>query len=177
MIIQCISFGSAWWLRPEYDEYSGALIRPKSAFMNTTSPDRSNRDKARWCHRISGFIRINAGMTPYFDSPKEILQAKFHTTGLEQHNGSNRLLLKRRASPDANEDHYLVRVRSTEEGMVNFYKESWRVGRCSIVSASFGNGVQEILLLMGREAVIKTSLGNWGIICKNNIAFLGMQAE
>ena len=36
MIVQCISFGSHWWLRKVYDERTGELLRYRSAFMNTT---------------------------------------------------------------------------------------------------------------------------------------------
>jgi len=61
-------------------------------------------------------VRINAATKPYFDSPQEILQAKYYTEGVTRYMESNRLMLRSRAPDDAEVDRFLVCVRSTIEG-------------------------------------------------------------
>ena len=68
MIVQCISFGSHWYLKKRFDQRTGALLRHRSAFMNTTHIKVGSPEKYK--HSIGGFVRINAATKPYFDSPR-----------------------------------------------------------------------------------------------------------
>jgi hypothetical protein len=82
--------------------------------MNTTHIKVGSPEKYK--HSIGGFVRINAGTRPYFDSPQEILQAKYYTEGVTRYMESNRLMLRSRAPDDAEADRFLVCVRSTMRG-------------------------------------------------------------
>ena len=172
MIVQCISFGSHWYLNKRVDPRTGALLRCRSAFMNTTHIKVGSPEKYK--HSIGGFVRINAATKPYFDSPQEILQAKYYTEGVTRYMESNRLMLRSRAPDNAEADRFLVCVRSTSEGMIDFNSD-WRCdGPARILSSSYYALHQETLLMMKRESVIWTALGSWRIMCKDKTSFLGL---
>jgi hypothetical protein len=172
VIVQCISFGSHWYLNKRVDPRTGALLRCRSAFMNTTHIKVGSPEKYK--HSIGGFVRINAATKPYFDSPQEILQAKYYTEGVTRYMESNRLMLRSRAPDDAEVDRFLVCVRSTIEGMIDFNSDWRRDGPARILSSSYYALHQETLLLMKRESVIWTALGSWRIMCKDKTSFLGL---
>jgi hypothetical protein len=172
VIVQCVSFGSHWYLNKTFDQRTGAFLRHRSAFMNTTHVKVGSPEKYK--HSIGGYVRINAGTRPYFDSPQEILQAKYCTEGVTRYMESNRLMLRSRAPDDAEVDRFLVCVRSTSEGMIDF-NSGWRCdGPARILSSSYYAFHQETLLLMKRESVIRTALGSWRIMCKDKTSFLGL---
>lgn len=170
MIVQCVSFGSHWWLRKSYDRRTGAFLRHRSAFMNTTGIRHGAERKFK--HSISGFLRINAGTSPHFDSPQELLQAKFHTEGVTRYKETNRLMLLSRASDDTEVDLFLVCIKSTSEGMINFNSAWRREGSVRIFSSTYYAREQETLLLLKRGTIIQTSLGSWRIMCKDKTSFL-----
>jgi hypothetical protein len=87
---------------------------------------------------------------------------------------SNRLMLRSRAPDDAEVDRFLVCVRSTSEGMIDFNSGWRRDGPARILSSSYYAFHQETLLLMKRESVIWTALGSWRITCKDKTTFLGL---
>ncbi len=172
MIVQCISFGSHWWLRKSFDRRTGAFLRHQSAFMNTTHIKVGSPKKYK--HSIGGFVRINAGTRPYFDSPQEILQAKYYTEGVTRYMESNRLMLRSRAPDEAEADRFLVCVRSTSEGMIDFNSD-WRCdGPARILCSSYYAFRQETLLLVKKQTVIWTALGSWRIMCEDKTSFLGL---
>ena len=172
MIVQCISFGSHWWLRKSFDRRTGAFLRHQSAFMNTTHIKVGSPKKYK--HSIGGFVRINAGTRPYFDSPQEILQAKYYTEGVTRYMESNRLMLRSRAPDEAEADRFLVCVRSTSEGMIDFNSD-WRCdGPARILCSSCYAFRQETLLLVKKQTVIWTALGSWRIMCEDKTSFLGL---
>ena len=173
MIVQCISFGSHWWLREVYDRHTGALLRHRSAFMNTTGFNNHGAEY-KFKHWLPGFVRINAGTWPRFNSPKELLQAKFHTDGITRFKETNRLMLRLRAPDDAEVDRYLVCISSQTEGMINF-NSHWKCdGPARIFSSSYFAKVQETLLLLEYGTTVQTSLGSWRIMCKAKTSFLGL---
>jgi hypothetical protein len=172
VIVQCVSFGSHWWLRKSYDQRTGAFLRNQSAFMNTTGFKCGRQKKFK--HATPGFLRINAGTKPHFDSPRELLQAKYHTEGITRYKETNRLMLVSRAPDDEEVDMFLVCVRSTSEGSINFSSDWKRNGTARIFSSSYYAYKQETLLLMKREAIIFTSLGSWRIMCPDKTSFLGL---
>jgi hypothetical protein len=140
--------------------------------MNTTHIKVGSPEKYK--HSIGGFVRINAATKPYFDSPQEILQAKYYTEGVTRYMESNRLMLRSRAPDDAEVDRFLVCVRSTIEGMIDFNSD-WRCGApARIFSSSYFKKMQETLLLLRQETIVKTSIGSWRIICKDKTSFLGL---
>jgi hypothetical protein len=67
-------------------------------------------------HKIKGFVRVNAAARPYFDDPKDLLQAKYVTEGVTRYRETNRLILSSRAANDAQVDRFLVCIRSSKEG-------------------------------------------------------------
>jgi len=172
VIVQCISFGSHWWLREAYDRRTGELLRYRSAFMNTTRISCAETQKFK--HWLPGFVRINAGTWPRFDAPEELLQAKFHTDGVTRYKETNRLMLRLRAPDDAEVDQYLVCINSRTEGMINFNTD-WRCDApARIFSSSYFKQMQETLVLLKQGTIIRTSLGSWRIMCKDKTSFLGL---
>ena len=172
MIVQCISFGTKWWLIKVYDQRTGEFLRYRSAFMNSTGFGRSKRKNFK--HWLPGFVRINAATWPRFDAPEELLQAKFDTDGVSRYKETNRLMLRSRASEDAPVDQYLVCINSRSEGTINFNSD-WRFDApARIFSSSYFKNMQETLLLLRRETIVKTSLGSWRIMCKDKTSFLGL---
>lgn len=168
MIVQCVSFGGHWYLHKVFDPETNALIRRKSRFMNTSAIGN------KYEHKIKGFVRVNAAARPYFDDPKDLLQAKYVTEGVTRYRETNRLILSSRAANDAQVDRFLVCIRSSKEGLIRFDSE-WRVGgKARIVSSSFFRNKQETLLLMEPNAMIRTTLATWRIMCKNQTSFLGL---
>jgi|NGEPerStandDraft_6_1074524.scaffolds.fasta_scaffold79766_2 hypothetical protein len=172
MIVQCISFGSHWWLKEVCDQRTGEFLRYRSAFINTTRVNCAKTEKFK--HWLPGFVRINAGTWPRFDALEELLQVKFHTDGVVRYKDSNRLLLRSRAAEDAQVDQYLVCISSRIEGTINFNSD-WRCGApARIFSSSYFKKMQETLLLLRQETIVKTSIGSWRIICKDKTSFLGL---
>jgi hypothetical protein len=174
VIVKCISFGSSSWLRPSNDNSPNGPIRSRSALMNTTAiPCGVN---FRPLHRVSGTVRINAGIRPHIDSFRDALQVKFQTEGVIRYRETNRLLLKSVVPDTAEVDRFLVCVRSTVEGTIDFASE-WKTGvQARILSSSFHyrRREQETLLLMDATAEIQTTLGTWRIMCKDKTSFLGL---
>jgi hypothetical protein len=146
------------------------FLRYRSAFMNTTAVKKNERHQ--W---LSGIVRIDAGTWPRFDAPAvDLLQAKFNTDGVVQYKGTNRLMLRSRAAEDASVDQYLVCIKSSSEGMINF-KSDWRCDAPALIfCSSYFRKMQETLLLLRRETTIRTSLGSWRIMCKDKTSFLGL---
>jgi hypothetical protein len=171
LIVQCISFGSAWWLRPGTDRRTGAVIRVRSAFLNTTGFARG-KNVARH-YFAPGFVRVNAAMNPPFSTPTELLDGKFATNGIERYKESNRLLLKARVGNSVATDAFLVCLRSGSEGKIDI-KSSWRRGPVRVISSSFHrvSGAQELLLLIGPGGIVTTELGEWEVECNSKKAIL-----
>jgi hypothetical protein len=174
VIIQCLSFGTCWWLRSAKDEHTSAIILAKSAFMNTTG-----FGKKEWKHRSPGFIRINAGRI-VIASPDELLQQKFMTAGLTSYFSKNnirssRLLLESRVAPETPTDAYLVTVRSDRDGHINFQSD-WRSKGVRVVSSSSRKNQmdQETALLMPVASHIQTSLGRMEVVCRKNLYLLAL---
>jgi hypothetical protein len=171
VIVRCISFGTHWWLRPGTDRKTGAVIRARSAFLNTTGFARGTN--VTRCHKTPGFVRVNAAMNPQFSTPTELLDGKFATNGIELYKESNRLLLKARVGNSVPTDAFLVCLRSEAEGTINF-KSSWRRGPVRIFSTSFheGSGAQESLFVIGPGGIVTTDLGEWEVECNSKRAIL-----
>jgi hypothetical protein len=172
VIVRCLSFGTAWWLRPGIDTKTGAIIRARSAFMNTSAIVRGK--KVRWAHLTPGFLRINAAMSPQFSTANELLDGKFATNGIEKYKESNRLLLRARVGNSVPTDAFIVCLRSETEGPIDF-KSSWRRGPVRILSASFHDGSQESLLLVGPGGIVTTALGEWEVECSSKMAILALK--
>lgn len=175
MIVQCISFGSHWWLNEVYDQRTGEFLRHRSAFMNTT---RVNCEKSKnYYHWLPGFVRVNAGTWPRFNAPAvDLLQAKFATEGVTRYRETNRLNLQSRVDRDTPVDQYLVCLNSQVEGAIDFNSE-WRFnGPARIFSSSYfrKKRMQETLLLVSHETIVRTSHGSWRIMCQNKTSFLGL---
>jgi hypothetical protein len=175
MIVRCLSFGTAWWLRPYLDPKTGQIIRQQSTFMNTTGFRRGKR--VVWGHKTAGFVRLNAATHPSLTDPAELLQSNFKISGIESFRNSNRILLGKRVASGAPCDAYLVTLTSEEYGQIDFTSD-WRSPKVRIVSSSFNStghsNQQETMLLVPNLGTIKSSLGEWGIIWNSRIAYLGM---
>jgi len=174
VIVRCLSFGSASWLRPGTDSKTGAIIRTRSAFLNTSAIVRGTREI--WAHETPGFVRVNAAMSSQISTFAELIDGKFATNGIETYKDSNRLLLKARVGNSVATDAFLVCLRSGSEGTIDF-KSSWRRGPVRIFSKSFhkGSGSQESVLLIGAGGIVTTDLGDWEVECSNKKAILALK--
>jgi len=180
LIVQCVSFGTAWWFRPTKDETTGALILAKSAYYNTTAFKRGK--KTRWQHKLpngdtssGGFVRINAN-TVVFSEPSEILQASFQSPGVERYMNSGRLLLQRKMPGGVAPDAYLVALRSEREGEIDF-EGRWRTEGVRVISKSIRGTKHEALVLIPQGGSVRTNLGWWEVVWKQNRSLLALVVE
>jgi hypothetical protein len=113
-------------------------------------------------------------MSPQFSTATELLDGKFATNGIEKYKESNRLLLRARVGNSVPTDAFIVCLRSETEGTIDF-RSSWRRGPVRILSASFHDGSQESLLLIGPGGIVTTDLGEWEVECSSKMAILALK--
>ena len=154
-IIQCVSFGSLWWLRP------GDTV-DHSAVFNTTGFVTSSTSNRCWI--MAGAVRFNVNGRRLVERYEELGGAIYASPGLERRGSWNRLLLHPRQSKSRKVDSYLVCVQSAKVGRID-YSADWRSTHVRIVAASSRGDKQETLLLMGPNSFIRTSLCIVGLRC------------
>lgn len=173
MIIQCLSFGTIWDFMGRRDPATNNIIRWRSYYLNRTGWVRGTRKIYR--SRSKGYVRIN-GSAILFSDPSELLMLKFESTEVEDYQGSNRLLITRKAKGNPPVDGYLVAIRSATEGNIDF-QSTWRThGVRTVASSEFRKegGPQEVMLFMPTGGKIVTSLGMWEVVCRKEVPVLSL---
>ena len=165
MIVQCLTFGSLWWLRPGRDKEHPERFTSQAAVFNTTGFCHGARDRRNWI--IAGVIRFNAGtILEQRLNAASLDGGCFETCGLERSGSWNRLLLLRRIRAVSVPDAVLVTVQKKEFGKLRFSSE-WRTPEVRIVAASVHGEEQETLLWMQIGSEITTEKGTWRCLQNN----------
>ena len=165
MIVQCLTFGSLWWLRPGRDKEHPERFTSQAAVFNTTGFCQGARERRKWI--VAGVIRFNAGtILEQRLNPVDFKGGYFQTCGLERSGSWNRLLLLRRSRAVSVPDAVLVTVQKKDFGRLRFGSE-WRTPGVRIVAASVHGEEQETLLWMQVGSEITTEKGTWRCLQNN----------
>jgi len=165
MIVQCLTFGSLWWLRPGKEVDDPHRFTSQAAVFNTTGFRSGARERRGWI--VAGVIRLNAGtLIEQRVSPYDLSGATFQTNGIERSGNWNRVLMLRRSRKVPFPDAVLVTIQKSQFGRLWFNSE-WRTPEVRIVASSVHGGDQETILWMQIGSEIKTEKGTWRCLRSN----------
>jgi hypothetical protein len=161
LVVQVLSFGSAWWVRPGWDERDPLRYTEHAAYFNSTGVRQSS--KLHTDGPVKGLVRFNStsGLNPH--RTQDNIGAVFCCGGIEKYRDTNRLLAIRRVSADAVPTHFLASTNSSIHGAISLGSR-WRVGEVQAISMSRYRGRQEALLLFADGARIRTAVGSWSVM-------------
>lgn len=149
MIVRCIGFGRVWSMHEEFDE-SRNLDRDKCRWFNTTgippTPTSKNPKKFRRAYNMEGTVRFNMRAFDFVHDRCDLVGINVFFSGIEKYGQTNRMIISDPAHRHSKIDAYLVGVRSSEHGWIDF-ANPWKKGEAQIVSASEFRGEQDTLLL------------------------------
>lgn len=162
MNVLCVSFGASWFQQKHENG--------ETAWYNTTGITRSQSSRhvlRLWT--FPGIVRFNANSFPWASSPNDLAGVLCLAPGLEKaKSGAARLLCDRPLKLSSSVDSYLVSVHSTDIGFID-RSQVWRSKNVKLIAASrHRDGRQELLLLIQRDAWIKTSFGLWDLSVRLN---------
>lgn len=167
MIVHCIELGSFWWSRIPRDEFGNA-IDEKIAFFNTTGfPRGGSGQKFKCCWDVPGVVRFDAGGFPRATTPKDFRNINIYVPEITERKGATRLFSPCIARRVVGIDRYMVGVRSSRYGEIDFDSQ-WRTKNMRIVCASSLHHSQETLLLIPPDGAIQTSHGVFNIEWRGN---------
>ena len=157
-VVQIVSFGSAWWVRPARDQRDPERYTRHAAYFNSAGVEVGS--KIHTDGPVHGLVRFNfsSGLDPH--RTQDNIGQLFCFTEIERYRDTNRLLALRRATTDATPSHFLIRVSSILHGSLSSAMR-WRSADVQTIAVSRYRGRQESLLLMTAESVIRTSFGMW----------------
>jgi hypothetical protein len=160
LMVQILSFGTAWWVRPGWDERDPERFTRHAAYFNSTGIEVGS--KIHTDGPVHGLIRFNfsSGLDPHHTHVN--IGRTFCFQGIEWYRETNRLLALHRAEKDVRPTHFLVRVASGLHGMISF-RMAWRSDDVQTVAVSRLRGMQELLLLMTPTSHIHTKAGAWRV--------------
>jgi hypothetical protein len=159
-IVQVLSFGSAWWVRPGRDEQDPLRFTHHAAYFNSSGIQQAS--KIHMAGPIRGVVRFNvsSGLDPHRTHSN--LEQLFVCSGIEVYRSTKRLLVLRRALETERPTHFLVCMRSRLHGTIAL-RESWCTGDVEIISMSRYRGREEELLLIAAGGSVHTTVGSWGV--------------
>jgi hypothetical protein len=160
LLVQIISFGSAWWMRPGRDERDPQRYTLHAAYFNSTGV-RHGR-KVHTAGPVRGLIRFNVTRGLDVHRTHDSIGKIFRFRELEIYRETNRLLALGRVAGDTRPTHHLVCLDSTLHGCVlpPNHQENAEV---RVISFSRYRGKHEVLLLVEAGARIHTTAGVWTI--------------
>jgi hypothetical protein len=165
LVVQIVSFGSAWWVRPGREVGDSERYTRHAAYFNSTGIEIGG--KIHTAGPVRGLVRFNvsSGLDPHH-TQNNIGQV-FCFTEVERYLDTNRLLALRRAAKDAPPTHFLVRVSSIFHGTLSLATR-WRSADVHTIAVSRYRERQESLLLITALSVIRTSFGIWTLCCREH---------
>jgi hypothetical protein len=165
LVVQIVSFGSAWWVRPGRDIDDPERYTRHAAYFNSTGIEVGS--EIHTDGPVHGLVRFNfsSGLDPHHTQNN--VGQLFCFSEVERYRDTNRLLALRRATTDAPPTHFLTRVSSGLHGMLA-PSRCWRSADVQSIAVSRYRGRQESLLLMTARSVIRTSSGIWTLHCREH---------
>lgn len=160
MYILVVSFGTNWWEMHSDDTTDPLRFRRGAAFFNATALMSGHR--LRHSALFPGQIRFNgnSGFDPQF--PQRAVGKTFLSSGPRNFQGKTHLLFQRPAK-GVNPDAYLVTIKSSEHGEIDFHSPNWKSDGVLPISVSSRADRYEAMLLFHQRDRIVTGLGRWEI--------------
>ena len=160
MYIRVVSFGTNWWAMHSPDTSDPFCFRRRAAWFNAAALMSGRR--LHHSAIFPGQVRFNStsGFDPEF--PLRAIGKTFLCSGPRQFAGKMHLLFERRAAgsvPDA----YLVTLKSTEHGAIQFAKPGWKSAGVRPISISLRSEKYEAMLLFGDHDWVESDLGRWQV--------------
>ena len=145
-------------MHEESDE-SGKLDMSKCKWFNTTGiPRTPTSKKFRQAYEVEGVVRFNMRAFGFVREPYDLVGINVFVSGIEKYAQTNRIIVSDPAHRFSKIEAYLVGVRSTEHGRIDF-GNPWKKGEGQIVSSSEFRGEQDTLLLMEPDCVLLSDRG------------------
>jgi hypothetical protein len=160
MYVRVISFGTNWWAMHSCDTGDPYCFRRRAAWFNAAAlmSGRRLHHSAIFPGRIR--FNSNSGFDPEF--PLRAIGKVFQCSPPRQFAGKMHLLIERRAS-ETMPDAYLVTLRSSEHGAIQFGKPGWKSAGVSPISISLRGPRYEAMLLFGDQDWVESDLGRWQV--------------
>jgi len=160
MYIRVIGFGTNWWAMRSRDTSDPYCFRRRAAWFNAAALMSGRR--LHHSAIFPGQVRFNSksGFDPEF--PSRAIGKIFQCSPPRQFAGKMHLLFERRTS-ETMPDAYLVTLRSSEHGAIQFGKPGWKSAGVSLISISLRGPRYEAMLLFGDQDWVASDLGRWQI--------------
>ena len=160
MYVRVVSFGTNWWAMNSHDTSDPYCFRRRAAWFNAAALMSGRR--LHHSAIFPGQVRFNSksGFDPEF--PLRSVGKTFLCSGPRQFAGKMHLLFERRAAgtvPDA----YLVTLKYTEHGAIQFANPGWKSAGVQPISISLRGEKYEAMLLFGRGDWVESDLGRWQV--------------
>ena len=160
MYIRVVSFGTNWWAMHSPDTSDPFCFRRRAAWFNAAALMSGRR--LHHSAIFPGQVRFNStsGFDPEF--PLRAVGKTFLCSGPSQFAGRMHLLFGRRTTEMA-PDAYLVTLKSTEHGAIQFAKPGWKSSGVRPISISLRSEEYEAMLLFGDQDWVESDLGRWQV--------------
>ena len=160
MYVRVVSFGTNWWAMCSRDTSDPYCFRRRAAWFNAAALMSGRR--LHHSAIFPGQVRFNSksGFDPEF--PSRAIGKIFQCSPPRQFAGKMHLLIERR-TPETVPDAYLVTLRSSEQGAIEFGKPGWKSAGVSPISISLRGPRYEAMLLFGDQDWVESDLGRWQV--------------
>ena len=160
MYVRVVSLGTNWWAMNSHDTSDPYCFRRAAAWFNAAALMSGRR--LHHSAIFPGQIRFNSksGFEPEF--PLRAVGKTFLCSGPRQFAGKVHLLFERR-SIERTPDAYLVTLKSTEHGAIQFAKPGWKSTGVQPISISLRGEKYEAMLLFGSGDWVESEFGRWRI--------------
>lgn len=160
MHIRVISFGTNWWAMRSRAVDDPFCFRRKAAYFNAAALMSGRR--LHHSAIFPGQVRFNgkSGFDPEF--PLRALGKTFLCSAPRQFAGKMHLLFERRIAATS-ADAYLVTLKSSEHGAIQFAKPGWKSAGVRPISISLRGEKYEAMLLFGIGEWVESDLGRWQV--------------
>jgi len=158
MYVRVVSFGTNWWTMNSRDTSDPYCFRRRAAWFNAAALMSGRR--LHHSAIFPGQVRFNSksGFDPEF--PLRAVGKTFLCSEPRQFAGKMHLLFERR-SIERTPDVYLVTLKSTEHGAIQFSKPGWKSAGIRPISISLRGQRYEAMLLFGNGDWVESDLGRW----------------
>jgi len=156
MYVRVVSFGTNWWTMNSHDTSDPYCFRRRAAWFNAAALMSGRR--LHHSAIFPGQVRFNSksGFDPEF--PLRAVGKTFLCSEPRQFAGKVHLLFERR-SIERTPDAYLVTLKSTEHGAIQFAKPGWKSAGVRPISISLRGEKYEAMLLFGSGDWVESDLG------------------
>jgi hypothetical protein len=160
LLVQVLSFGSVWWVRPGWNEEDPEHYTQNAAYFNTSGIQQGRRLYPSGHVRGLVLFNVSSGLDPH--RTHDNIGRIFSFREVERYRETNRLLAIRRMPKDVTPTHLLVAMNSVLHGAIS-RRGQWRIGSVQVIAMSRYRGKEETLLLLAAGACVQTTVGVWTV--------------